>query len=290
MKKELPYIFIPTEKESTVFLDENGKAFYSINIDQEQNHFKPQFIYILSDEEIKEDGEYGVVQREDGEWILGKVSMLGHIKMFEMESSRTPLKDVKTKKIIATTNPELNKILLAKYINPDEDDFGALTSDEYKNGIPSISQSDIEYIIDLHNSKSKSVDVVKKLESLVAELPVDWMGTGTSDDDYGWGERWDKFIKELNQALQDNADKKFTLEDLKEAFRQGTNCEIKNKDYDKAMFEMIQSLTKEKSKSDTVTVEYEEIIDKPYMRTGMELSKTVSTQPKLKDGHIVIVK
>ena len=50
---------LPTDKPSRVYKDDFGKLFYSINIDQEQNHFKPQHIYITSDEEIKE-----------GDWTL----------------------------------------------------------------------------------------------------------------------------------------------------------------------------------------------------------------------------
>ena len=45
---------IPTDKPSRLFKDDFGKYFISINIDQEQNHFKPQHIYITSDEEIKD--------------------------------------------------------------------------------------------------------------------------------------------------------------------------------------------------------------------------------------------
>jgi hypothetical protein len=45
---------LPTDKPSKLFKDDFGKYFISINIDQEQNHFKPQHIYITSDEEIKE--------------------------------------------------------------------------------------------------------------------------------------------------------------------------------------------------------------------------------------------
>jgi len=48
---------LPTDKPSRLFKDDFGKYFISINIDQEQGHFKPQNIYITSDEEIKE-GDY----------------------------------------------------------------------------------------------------------------------------------------------------------------------------------------------------------------------------------------
>jgi hypothetical protein len=46
---------ISTDKPSKLFKDDFNKYFISINIDQEQNHFKPQHIYITSDEEIKEE-------------------------------------------------------------------------------------------------------------------------------------------------------------------------------------------------------------------------------------------
>jgi hypothetical protein len=45
---------LPTENPSRLFKDDFGKYFISINIDQEQNHFKPQHIYITNSEEIKE--------------------------------------------------------------------------------------------------------------------------------------------------------------------------------------------------------------------------------------------
>jgi len=50
---------IPTDKPSRLFKDNFNTLFFSINIDQEQNHFKPQHIYITNDEEIKE-----------GDWMI----------------------------------------------------------------------------------------------------------------------------------------------------------------------------------------------------------------------------
>lgn len=46
---------LPTDKESKLFRDDTGVLLYSINIDQEQNHFKAQHIYITSDEDINEN-------------------------------------------------------------------------------------------------------------------------------------------------------------------------------------------------------------------------------------------
>ena len=45
---------LSTNTTSKLFKDDFDKLFYSINIDQEQNHFIAQHIYITSDEEIKE--------------------------------------------------------------------------------------------------------------------------------------------------------------------------------------------------------------------------------------------
>lgn len=47
---------IPTPNPSRLFKDDFGKLFYSINIDQEQDHFKPQNIYITSDEKVTQNG------------------------------------------------------------------------------------------------------------------------------------------------------------------------------------------------------------------------------------------
>ena len=71
---------LPTDKPSRVFKDDFGKYFISINIDQEQNHFKPQHIYITSDEEIKEDDwmiwNNRVVQAIDTVYYSGKKIIL----------------------------------------------------------------------------------------------------------------------------------------------------------------------------------------------------------------------
>jgi hypothetical protein len=50
---------LPTDKPSRLFKDNFNTLFFSINIDQEQNHFKPKHIYITSDEFI-EEGDFGL--------------------------------------------------------------------------------------------------------------------------------------------------------------------------------------------------------------------------------------
>ena len=65
---------IPTDKPSTLFKDAFDKYFISINIDREQNHFKPQYIYITSDEEIKVGdwycSPYGIISKHNGTEML----------------------------------------------------------------------------------------------------------------------------------------------------------------------------------------------------------------------------
>ena len=53
---------LPTENPSRLFKDDFGRLIYSINIDQEQNHFEPQNLYITSDEEIKEGDWYFITE------------------------------------------------------------------------------------------------------------------------------------------------------------------------------------------------------------------------------------
>ena len=109
---------LPTDKPTMLFKDDFGNFIYSINIDQEQNHFEPQHIYITSDEEIKE-GEiciYGkslfLVEnifynsgafRHLSPKIKIKGKLLPNMKAGEFDSM-TPLN-----KIILTTDQDLIK-------------------------------------------------------------------------------------------------------------------------------------------------------------------------------------
>jgi len=109
---------LPTNKPTKLFKDDFGNFIYSINIDQEQNHFEPQHIYITSDEEIKE-GEiciYGkslfLVEnifynsgafRHLSPKIKIKGKLLPNMKAGEFDSM-TPLN-----KIILTTDQDLIK-------------------------------------------------------------------------------------------------------------------------------------------------------------------------------------
>ena len=97
---------LPTNKPSRLFKDDFGKYFISINIDQEQNHFKPHNLYITSDEEIKE-----------GDWVLGNfpdnpigkvISKYGEeFTAQSLNGDKYGLAQYDSQKIILTTDQDL---------------------------------------------------------------------------------------------------------------------------------------------------------------------------------------
>jgi hypothetical protein len=84
---------LPTDKPSRLFKDDFGKLIYSINIDQEQNHFEPQNIYITNDEEIKE-----------GDWCYNSINN----NVYKKEINK--LSFAYEYKIILTTDQSLDGI------------------------------------------------------------------------------------------------------------------------------------------------------------------------------------
>ena len=92
---------LSTDTTSKLFKDDFDKLFYSINIDQEQNHFIAQHIYITSDEEIKE-GDWVYNNKENiVEQITSKTQLI-----FVLEENK---ENQTFKKIILTTNQDLIK-------------------------------------------------------------------------------------------------------------------------------------------------------------------------------------
>jgi hypothetical protein len=98
---------IPTDKPSRLFKDDFDKYFISINIDQEQNHFKPQNIYITNDEEIKEgdwlfanQGANKIVEIKEGNYPYGSINNKGDM-IFNSKHWKS--------KIILTTDQDLIK-------------------------------------------------------------------------------------------------------------------------------------------------------------------------------------
>ena len=104
---------LPTDKPTTLFKDDFGNFIYSINIDQEQNHFEPQHLFITSDEEIK-----------DAKWIIhnGKIHEVTKNKGLYISVKEVSHIDIRAnlcKKIILTTDPDLIK----NGVQPIDDEF-----------------------------------------------------------------------------------------------------------------------------------------------------------------------
>lgn len=131
--------------------------------------------------------------------------------------------------------------------------------------------------ISLYNGKGKGVDVEKLLLDIKNHA-----------SEYGLPQQ---LYSRIEQALQDNADKKFTLDELEWAVgraREKGTTEF----YKYNLKEIIQYFTKEQPKRDTVMVEYEEY--NPAFKNEQDGlyydGMTAYIKPKLKDGCIVILR
>lgn len=266
MNKPSTYILLPTDKASPIWITTtDGKAHLGKS-EESRLGVISQHIYILSNDEIKE-----------GDWFLDTITN----KFYEDAggNNRTGLKEGVHKKIIATTNPELHK----QYADP------TIKRWVVKDGIPSISQSDIEYIISLYNGKGKEIDVEGLAEKMIRQHP-DWIQEGLSEYQNG---RLNGIIAGYNRCLSDNADKKFTLDDIIQAMYYARNLDFKKYVSFEEAEETIkiwangflESFTK-KPKRDTVMVEYEKV------EWSMSINPTLVGlfQPKFKDGCIIIVR
>lgn len=180
------------------------------------------------------------------------------------------------RKITATNNPKLNHKVNLK-----------TEGDAYIQDVPSIFQSDIEYCISLYNGKGKEVGVKNLIEELYQWSDVHIEGDITRND-------CALFVEWFKIKLQDNTDKKFTFENMEDAiFKSHTIGKTFYKENltDDTVKRIINSLTKEQPKSDTVMVEYEEF--RPAFNEGEDINydgMTAHYKPKLKEGNICIVR
>lgn len=263
MNKPSQFVFLPTDKESRIAMVENKLRIYSSDFGNTDVH-KAQHLYILSDDEVKE-----------GDWVFDLVCKT----LWKAKNQQSNTKGFK--KIIGTTNPELTKkieqhSMLHRYKNERSIatiDFVTKRDD---------GLTDLEYMVSLYNGKGKEVSV----ENLATNLTdVHFNG---AEKDCEWICYKDGIVKGYNQCLQDNADKKFTLVDIKTAYDAGRINEGGTiKSWDK----LVKFLTKEQSKTNTVMVEYEEAIDEEkYKKTYYSIIDCKILQPKLKDGNICIVR
>lgn len=252
MKKQSHFVFIPTDKKTLISLTTDGALLLNEPIGICQH------LYILSDDEIKE-----------GDWHFNKLAInspkggpiekasknvaSNWARNMSYNDGKSFLRD-DYKKIIATTNPEL-----------------------IKDGVSTILQSDIEHCISLHSGKGKEVvsDALPKNVEKYISTANEWEKVLLRNF-YKWIQN--------NQCLQDNADKKFTLNDIDSAIDKAT-ITMPSGDHYYTKAEIINSLTKEQQKRDTVMVEYER-----YLGTGCNGIDFYS-KPKLnKDGNIIIVR
>lgn len=262
MNKPSQFVFLSTDKASNIML-KGDYLYYSQELWSSYGGDKAMQLYILSDDKIKED-----------EWAYNHyANLIQKMDEFAIEDYKKD-KD-KFSKIIATTNPELNDSIKVK----DRQFTKALNS-----LLPSIYQSDIEYIISLYNGKGKEVDV----EKLADEDSKDKYWNNISER---WVDTIDMkhrkgFIRGYNQCLQDNADKKWNTRDMIHygQWLEENDFEANQNSFDKFLEEC---QPKEQPKRDTVVVEYE--FDDSVLAID-ENDKTMYVKPELKDGNIVIVR
>lgn len=261
MNKPSIYILLPTEKAIIGCILDNGKG-HLLGICTEPNYtsktIKPFHLYILSSDEIKE-----------GDWHYD--SSDGKIKQWKgnLHSNR-----LTSKKIIATTNPELLDTLIeSSYFDSFRSKSDIAPIDSVIKGED--GRTDLEYIISLHNGKGKEVDIEK--------LATDFAINDGMCEDFETGRR--SFIGGYNKHLQDNADKKFTENQMKE-FALG----VRNNDI-QTVAECFEDFKKhyniEQPNSNTVMVEYEEFPLSGYF--GNDGIRFIY-KPKLEDGNICIVR
>lgn len=286
MKKESPFIFIPNnnfENKTQLFIDHTGLLIYQpIPTNVEWKDCIYQHLYILSDDD-KKDGDWVIYSKE----VHQVTSNPLNFKIDLDCNSDVDINDCR--KIIATTNPELSS-KVAMLLNKVHPTF------------PSISQSDIEYIISLYNGKDKSIDV-EGLSSRYKHLN-EWKNL-TLAHKLGYDE-----------CLQDNADKidiffdkqlaefRIMLKEAKPPTKQQRKLYMPTHQ-DRIIIQcdmisylklMIQSyLKKEQPKNHTIMVEYENICIQTGIPCGMpcigNCDEITTKRPTVdKEGNIIIVR
>jgi len=131
---------ISTDEPSRLFKDAFGKYFISINIDQEQNHFKPQHLYITSDEEIKE-----------GDYCISHLNVIDEGKIHNTQTIFNP----KTKEDLIALQ-SCKKIIL--------------TTDQDLDGVQAIDDTFLEWFV--KNPSCEFVEVIKDLFQVNQNNPV----------------------------------------------------------------------------------------------------------------------
>lgn len=258
MNRELTYVLLPTENNSNIYqsktsLDKSLKV--SLSKEPSTDYTINYFLYILSNDEIKENDWFVNMDFKDT-WKVSKLT-----------GGKLP-SEINCKKIISTTNTGL--------MVPDnrKDGSGLVVDVISSRSLPYILHSDIEYIISLYNKKG--------------EVDVRQLAADSGSDESGCI----GFVEGFNKCSELNADKKFTLEDMRNMGEYiwkwiTDNRKDGSRTLDDAMNVFIHFLISSQPKRDTIMVEYEEI-NMPSQGHGTV--SHVKIKLKLKDGCIVIVR
>ena len=207
---------LPTENPSSLFKDDFGRLIYSINIDQEQNHFEPQNIYITNDEEIKE-----------GDWVFDldvrKVVKADNLKVTTSKKSQCWY----YKKIILTTDQSLDGVqaiddeFLQWFVKNPSCESVEVILDE----VSYVVEDNIyKIIIPKEEPKQETLEEAK-LRQLFKNRSNCYADTGRFENDgsYSEGEVIQAMDEDcfINVIKEWQAERMYSEEDLKRAFEAG---------------------------------------------------------------------
>jgi hypothetical protein len=195
--KRAKVIMLPTEKISNICLGtnlsyveaKNGKTLTQIwEYIQEVYPYKPQHLYIISDDEIK-----------NGDWCINENN-----NIFQYIGGLLLPTD---KKIIATTDTSL-KEGIKKYSNDDIKTF------EIYNSLPQPSQQFIEKYIECYNRGEVITDVLVEY-NYNKDLDDNWDLTKTNTPKFENKLEYDNFINSVKINPKDNT---ITIKKLKDSW------------------------------------------------------------------------
>lgn len=194
MKKECTYVLLPTSSQTQIFIEKDGSAKTYKTPQRQSKSGGGHFLYILSDDEIKE-GDWYVVElfkitgQSDGFYVEKVKKIEGEdVNGFSITQVRSKSN---CKKIIGTTNPEL----LEKELNIHQIPSTVESVSESIVGVDKISQSDIEHIISLYNKKD---DADKKWSD--SDMMEFGLGVRNNDDRDPVSELFSDYKKHVNKT------------------------------------------------------------------------------------------
>lgn len=288
MKKNCQYVIAPTadpirEGRSILRLPD-GKLMIHPNHGMALDEISHVHIYILSDDEPKV-----------GDWVYDSIPDEDEYSMFQVDSIVKASGICRSKKSwlpktqeFTTTLDSCRRIIATTNMNlMVEYDFnaghsGATCDVRSFHSLPSITTSDLEYIVSLHNGKGKmkKADVEKLADDYRTRHPG-----GNSDIMLAFEDGYRK-------CMQDNSGKFDELIGWIDNVKHGEQPDVR---YAFDQFKkQIQSIREVQQKIDMVAVECENICIQTGMPCGMpcfgDCDKISVKRPKFNNGSIVIVR